>query len=97
MTNSPIANLTTISLQAKIAAADDGDPTPRMNLHNIDGVRREMSRVYRDMRGGVIATQDGTRLVYVLSELRKMFEVCELEKRIERMESHPQLVTRNES
>ena len=76
---------------------DDADPTPRMNLNNVDGVRREMSRVYRDMRGGVIATQDGTRLVYVLSELRKMFEVCELEKRIERMESHPQLVTRNES
>jgi len=49
-----------------------------------------MSRVYRDMRGGTIATQDGTRLVYVLSELRKIFEVCELERRIDRLERSPQ-------
>ncbi|MDH6301752.1 hypothetical protein M2128_000669 [Polynucleobacter sphagniphilus] len=65
-------------------------PTLRLNLNNLDSVRREMSRVYRDMRGGTIATQDGTRLVYVLSELRKIFEVCELERRIDRLERSPQ-------
>ena len=65
-------------------------PTPRLNLNNLDSVRREMSRVYREMRGGTIATQDGTRLVYVLSELRKIFEVCELERRIDRLERSPQ-------
>lgn len=65
-------------------------PTPRLNLNNLDSVRREMSRVYRDMRGSTIAAQDGTRLVYVLSELRKIFEVCELERRIDRLERSPQ-------
>ena len=60
--------------------------TPRLNLNDLDGVRREMAKVYKDMRGGVIPSQDGTRLVYVLGELRKMFEVCELEKRIEALE-----------
>ena len=45
-----------------------------------------MAKVYKDMRGGVIPPQDGTRLVYVLGELRKMFELCELEKRIEALE-----------
>lgn len=49
-------------------------PAPRLNLNDMEAVRREMARVYRDMRNGVIATQDGTRLVYVLSEMRKMFE-----------------------
>lgn len=57
-------------------------PPPRLNLNDLDGVRREMSRVYRDMRHGKVHTQDGARLVYVLGELRKLFEVCELEKRL---------------
>lgn len=61
-------------------------PAPRINLNNLDGVRREMARVYRDMRGGRVASQDGARFVYVLGEMRKMFEVCELEKRIAALE-----------
>ena len=57
-------------------------PTPRINLHDLDAVRREMTRVYKGMRTREIPTQEGTRLVYVLGEIRKMFEICELEKRI---------------
>ena len=45
-----------------------------------------MARVYRDMRGGAINTQDGTRLVYVLGEMRKLFEMIELEQRIRALE-----------
>lgn len=61
-------------------------PAPRINLNDLDGVRREMARVYRDMRGGRVHSQDGARLVYVLGELRKMFEACDLEKRIAALE-----------
>lgn len=61
-------------------------PAPRINLNNLDGVRREMARVYRGMRGGSIHSQDGARLVYVLGELRKVFEACDLEKRIAALE-----------
>lgn len=61
-------------------------PAPRINLNDLDGLRREMARVYRDMRGGRVHSQDGARLVYVLSELRKMFEACDLEKRIAALE-----------
>lgn len=61
-------------------------PPPRMNLNNLDGIRREMARVYRDMRGRNIDTQEGYRCVMVLGEMRKMFEVCELEKRIDALE-----------
>lgn len=63
-------------------------PAPRLNLNNLEALRREMSRVYRDMRGGKIETQDGTRLVYVLAELGKMFERCELEARILALENN---------
>lgn len=38
------------------------------------------------MRGGRVPSQDGARLVYVLGELRKVFEVCDLEKRIAALE-----------
>lgn len=61
-------------------------PTPRLNLHNLEAIRREMTKVYRDMRTNVIDTQDGTRLVYVLGEVRKMFEVIDLERRINQLE-----------
>lgn len=61
-------------------------PAPRINLNDLDGLRREMARVYRDMRGGRVHSQDGARLVYVLGELRKVFEACDLEKRIAALE-----------
>ena len=62
-------------------------PTPpRIDLRTIDDVRVEMARVYRDMRGGKIDTQDGTRLAYVLSQIGKLIESGEIEKRLEAVE-----------
>jgi hypothetical protein len=67
------------------------EPTPNIsrvrNLRNLDSLRLEMTRVYRDMRNQAIATQDGARMVYVLAEIRKCFELVELEKRIALLES----------
>ena len=61
-------------------------PTLRVNLHSLEACRREMGKVYRDMRRADISTQDGARLVYVLGEIRKMFEAVELERRIANLE-----------
>ncbi|CAJ4042680.1 Uncharacterised protein [Burkholderia pseudomallei] len=62
-------------------------PAPRaINLHNLDAVRREMARVYRDMRTNRIDSQDGARFVFALSQIAKMFEMCDLERRIGRLE-----------
>ncbi len=61
-------------------------PTPPINLHNLEAVRREMARVYRDMRGHQIDTQDGTRLIYALSQIGKLHEAVELEQRITELE-----------
>lgn len=66
-------------------------PTPRLNLSRMEDVRREAARVYRDMRSGRIDTQDGTRLVYVLGEIRKLFEAIEFEKRIAALEARNEL------
>lgn len=62
-------------------------PTPKVpNLHNLEAVRREMARVYRDMRAGNIASQDGARLVYVLGQMRAMFEAADPASRVVRAE-----------
>ncbi len=58
-------------------------PTPqKINLSTIDDVRREMARVYRDMRSKEIDPQDGTRLTYVLAQLGKMHELADMEQRM---------------
>jgi hypothetical protein len=61
-------------------------PTPPINLHDLEAVRREMARVYREMRARKLDTQDGTRLVYVLSQIAKMHEVALLEGRLLELE-----------
>lgn len=58
----------------------------RIDLVKLSHVRDEMSRVYREMRRGDVETQDGTRLVYVLTQIAKVIEVSELEQRIEALE-----------
>ena len=71
----------------KPAGEPSGSPvvvlaTPKVpNLHNLEAVRREMARVYRDMRAGHIASQDGARLVYVLGQMRAMFEAADPARR----------------
>ena len=60
--------------------------SPRINLSSIEDVRREMARVYRDMRSREIDPQDGTRLTYVLAQLGKMHELVEVEQRVMALE-----------
>jgi hypothetical protein len=60
--------------------------SPRIDLKTIDDVRVEMARVYRDMRSGRIDTHVGTKLAYVLSQLGKLIEAGEIEKRLEAVE-----------
>jgi len=62
-------------------------PTPRrIDLANLEQVRQEMARVYRDMRHGSIESPDGTRLGYVLAQLAKLHETTEVAKRLESLE-----------
>ncbi len=64
------------------------DPTPlaKIDLRDAHAIRREIAAVYRDMRSGRIASQDGTRLAYVLDIIRKAHETAALQERIELLE-----------
>jgi hypothetical protein len=61
-------------------------PSPTIHLKTLDDVRIEMAKVYRDMKLGRVACQDGTRLVYVLSQLGRVIEVDKIAGRIEAIE-----------
>jgi hypothetical protein len=80
------------STQNKTPATIDGStlsvlPTPRsIPLKTLDDVRREMAKVYRDMRKAKIEMGDGTKLVYVLSQLGKVIELSEVSARLEAVE-----------
>lgn len=70
------------SLRQQVPITIVEDATPRINLATSDDVRREMAKVYRESRGGKIATSEATRLVYMLTQILKAHEVHVLEQKL---------------
>lgn len=62
-------------------------PTPRTDLKTIDDVRVEMAKVYRSVKAGEIDSQHGSRLVYILSQIGRLVEIHEIERRLVALES----------
>ena len=61
-------------------------PTPRINLATSEDMRREMAKVYRETRCNKIMPANGTKLVYMLINILKAYEVTEIEKRLKVLE-----------
>jgi hypothetical protein len=61
-------------------------PTPRINLATSEDIRREMAKVYRETRCNKILPSNGTKLVYMLVNILKAYEVTEIEKRLTDLE-----------
>jgi hypothetical protein len=62
------------------------DPTPRINLSTAEDIRREMGRVYREARSKKLATNDATKLTYILTQMLKAVEIYLLEERLTTLE-----------
>ena len=62
------------------------DSTPRINLATSDDIRREMAKVYRETRFNKILPNNGSKLVYMLINILKAYEVTEIEKRLTELE-----------
>lgn len=58
----------------------------RCELDTVSDVKREMAKVYRECRSNMIDAQTGTKLTWMLSELKKTIVDNELEQRIEALE-----------
>ena len=61
-------------------------PSAKIDLHDAHAIRRELAQVYREARAKRLDTREATRLAYLLEQLRKAYDVSELQKRIELME-----------
>jgi hypothetical protein len=58
----------------------------RCELSTVQDVRREMAKVYRECRSDILDAQTGTKLTWMLGELRKTIELSDFEQRIEQLE-----------
>ncbi|WP_255398958.1 hypothetical protein [Nitrosovibrio sp. Nv6] len=62
-------------------------PTPsKIRLNELEDIRREMARVYREARGGAMDTSEAGRLAYILTGIGKLIEATDIEKRLLQME-----------
>ena len=61
--------------------------TPPIKLDSLRHLRDELGRVYREARAGKIATQDATRLAFMLGQLRELVMAMEIEGRIAALEA----------
>ncbi|MEQ1637818.1 MAG: hypothetical protein ABL903_14130 [Methylococcales bacterium] len=59
----------------------------RCKLDNLQDVKREMARVYRESRSDVLDVQIATKQVWILQALGKVIESSDIEKRIEALEA----------
>ena len=61
-------------------------PTPRVNLHNMQSVRREMGKLYREMKQGKRPKEDGSKLAYVLMQYAELVKQSDFEERLKAVE-----------
>jgi hypothetical protein len=59
----------------------------RAKLDTLADVKREMAKVYREARSGLVDVQDATKLTWCLQAVGKVIEGSDLEKRIEALEN----------
>ena len=63
------------------------DPPPRRaRLDTMARVRRELARVYREARVGVIDVADASKLANILQIMGRMIETSEVEARLDALE-----------
>lgn len=59
----------------------------KAQLNCLEGVRREMARVYRDAEEGRRDSAEASKLVYILAQIGRVLEVVEIETRLKALES----------
>lgn len=60
----------------------------RCKLETADDVRRELAKLYRETRSGLIEPADSTKMGWLLGEVRKAIETGQIEKRLEQLEQN---------
>ena len=64
-------------------------PTPgrrKAQLNTLEGVRRELARIYREAESGKRDAADASRLTLMLGQIGKLLELTEIERRLTAVE-----------
>lgn len=61
-------------------------PPSKVNLANPESIRQEMARVYREARGNKLDAADATKLIYMLAQIARAYELGVIEQRIQTLE-----------
>ena len=71
------------------------DPTPartkagegkRLRIESASAARRQMTKIFREMRAGILDVNKGTKLIYALTEISRAIERENVEKLAERLD-----------
>lgn len=62
----------------------------RAKLASVSDVNREIQRVYRECRSGVLNVSDGSKLANILAMIARIHEASNLEERIAKLEETSQ-------
>lgn len=69
------------------APTGSGKPLPRVSrLDTLPACRRELARVYREVRLGKLDSQVGTRLAFMVTSIARLIEGGEIERRLAALE-----------
>ncbi len=68
----------------------------KIDLHNLTAIRREMNSVYRDARNGKIEDAQGTKFIYMLNAIAKVYESEVLEADLKEIKNTLQIRQNND-
>ncbi|WP_153002693.1 hypothetical protein [Sphingomonas endophytica] len=78
---------------AKPAIAIDPSPSrtkagegKRLRIESASAARRQMTKIYREMRSGVLDVNKGTKLIYALDQISRAIERETVEKLTQRLD-----------
>jgi hypothetical protein len=63
------------------------NPNARIRLTNLSDVAKELKKLYREARGGKLATAEATKLAYLLNMLAGILTASDLEERLAALEA----------
>jgi hypothetical protein len=80
------SDITELQARSFVGAEIIEDPTPRINLATSEDIRREMAKVYRESRLQKIMPSEGTKLIFMLTQILKAHELYIIEKKLLELE-----------
>jgi hypothetical protein len=87
MTKTPPAESAEVVTECRAVTGEYLPVSPcKVNLSNPENIRQEMARVYREARANKLESSDASRLIYMLSQIAKAYELGVIERRLQTLE-----------